>query len=199
MKIIGVTGPSGSGKTVFTDYCRSVGIAAIDADRVYHEMLTPPSKCLDAIRDAFGDKVFNEDGSLNRTALSDIVFTYKQKLKLLNDTVLGMVVVKIQNIIKELEIKGHTAVIVDAPTLIESGFNKKCDAVISVICPKAERVKRISQRDNIDEKHACERVDAQKSNDFYIAASDYTLINDSDENCFRQKAEKMTRKLGLTK
>ncbi len=199
MKIIGITGPSGAGKSVFTEYCSSLGIATIDADRVYHEMLIPPSECLAAIRDAFGDKVFNGDGSLNRTVLSEIVFTDKRKLKLLNDTVLGMVVVNIEGVIKELEAKGHTAVIVDAPTLIESGFNKKCDAVISVICPKNERVKRISQRDGIDEKRARERVDAQKSNDFYIAASDYTLINDADENEFKQKAEKMARKLGLTK
>ena len=193
MKIIGVTGPSGSGKTVFTDYCRSVGIAAIDADRVYHEMLTPPSKCLDAIRDAFGDKVFNEDGSLNRTALSDIVFTDKQKLKLLNDTVLGMVVVKIQNIIKELEIKGHTAVIVDAPTLIESGFNKKCDIIIAVTAPIDLRIERLIKRDNKSKASILERLAAQLPDEFLISNSDYILENKGDIKSLSDEIDKLVK------
>ncbi len=197
MKLIGVTGPSGSGKTIFTGYCAESGIPTIDADKVYHEMLKPPSACLDAIRDAFGDKIFSDDGTLDRVALSEIVFGDKQQLKLLNDTVLGMVIVEIERLIKELEAKGHTAVVVDAPTLIESGFNKKCDVVISVISPKEERIRRISQRDGIDTLHATERVNAQRANDFYIDSSDLVLINDSDEKDFEKKAKKIIAKLGI--
>ena len=197
MKLIGVTGPSGSGKTIFTGYCAEAGIPTIDADGVYHQMLTPPSACLDAIKDAFGSSVFSEDGTLNRAALSEIVFGDKQKLKLLNDTVLGMVIVEIERLVKDIGAKGYTAVVIDAPTLIESGFNKKCDTVISVICPKEERIRRISARDGIDESHAAERVNAQRSNDFYIDASDLVLINDADQKDFEQKAKKIIKKLGV--
>ena len=64
MKIIGITGPSGSGKSLL---CRSLEqnqVFCIDADKVYHSLLIPPSRCLDAIREKFGDGVFLPDGSL---------------------------------------------------------------------------------------------------------------------------------------
>ena len=88
MKIIGVTGPSGSGKTVLTKYFDSIGIPTVDADRVYHSLLIPPSTCLNAIREKFGNAVFLSNGNLDRVALGAIVFNDPEKLKLLNSTVL---------------------------------------------------------------------------------------------------------------
>ena len=197
MKIIGVTGPSGSGKTVLTKYFNDIGVPTVDADKVYHSMLIPPSQCLDAIRENFGDEVFLSDGKLDRAALGTVVFNDSEKLKLLNSTVLGIVLQKIRDIIKKLEKDGYLAVIIDAPTLIESGFNKECDTVVSVIAPMEERILRISQRDAISENKAKERVTAQKNDDFYKSHSDFVIYNDGDENDFLTKVKMLSTDLKL--
>ena len=191
MRIIGVTGPSGSGKSLLGKVFAQKGIPTIDADQVYHSMLIPPSPCLDAIRAAFGDYVFCDDGCLDRTRLSEIVFNNAEKLELLNHTVLGMVLDEIRRIIRELSGTGASAVIVDAPTLIESGFHKECDIVVTVLAPVGDRVRRISARDGIDTSKASERVSAQKPDSFYTNASHIVIHNDGDEDTFIQKLSEL--------
>jgi len=187
MHIYGITGPSGSGKSILSQYMTKNGVAHIDADRVYHELLVPPSKVLDALKSAFGDKILAADGTLDRKALSAIVFNDKEKLSLLNKTVLDFVLEEIRRMIKALEKDGFSAVAVDAPTLIESGFHKECDTVISVLSPKELRIERIMARDGFSREKAAERTNAQKTDEFYEEHSDIILMNDGDVEAFFER------------
>ena len=184
MIILGITGPTGAGKSLFSDYLRKKGFSVIDADQVYHALLIPPSPCVDALSYAFGKEILHDDGTLNRSALSDIVFHDEAKLSLLNDTVLGFVLAKIRAMITELECAGKTVVAIDAPTLIESGFHKECDTVISVLTPSELRLHRIVARDGISVSAANARINAQKEDDFYRSHSDHVLLNDGSTASF---------------
>ena len=195
MKIIGVTGPTGSGKTLLTEYFASLDITTINADELYHSMLIPPSACLDAIREKFGDSVFSESGELSREKLGKIVFNDKEKLDLLNATVLGIVLDEIRRQIAILKRNGNDFLIIDAPTLIESGFHRECDTVISVIAPKNERIRRISLRDRISVERATERVRAQKEDSFYTENSHEVIYNDSTESDFILKIKEAAKKI----
>ena len=197
MRIIGLTGPSGAGKSRVCEYFKSIGVPVINADEVYHGLLVPPSLCLDALGNAFGKEIFNECGELSRKKLSEIVFSDKEKLELLNKTVLGFVLDRIREMIIELENNGKRAVIVDAPTLIESGFHKECGTVISVLCPACVRIKRIMERDSLDLSAAEARTKAQKPDEFYISHSDEIIINDQSEAELIAKAEALAKKLSL--
>ena len=195
MTIVGITGPSGSGKSLLSEYLTASGISVIDADKVYHSLLLPPSPCLDALRQAFGDRIFREDGTLDRPALSEIVFHDEAKLALLNQTVLGFVLSKIRARIGELEKNGKAMVAVDAPTLIESGFHKECSLVISVLTPPELRLERITTRDKISREAALARIKAQKDDDFYRAHSDHVLINNGSQGEFFASCEALLNKL----
>ena len=197
MKIIGVTGPSGSGKSVLTEYFAKCGIPTIDADALYHSMLIPPSPCLDAIRSNFGDGVFSSDGTLDRGALGAVVFNDEKKLKLLNSTVLGLVLDRIREIIADLCARGETAVIVDAPTLIESGFYRECGTVVSVIAPAKDRIVRICERDGITEEKARQRVEAQKKDEFYISHSHITVYNNGAIEEYLDRIRSVAAELGF--
>ena len=87
MKVLGLTGPTGAGKgTVAAVFAELYGIPSIDTDAVYHELLIPPSPCLDELVTAFGAEILRRDGTLDRPALSRIVFSdlSGEKQKLLN-------------------------------------------------------------------------------------------------------------------
>ena len=180
MKIIGVTGPSGSGKTILTEYFAERGITTVDADKLYHSMLIPPSRCLDEIFKAFGSGVFNPDGSLDRAALSGVVFSDPEKLRLLNSTVLRLVLDEIRVILARLKENGEKAVIIDAPTLIESGFDKECDSILCVSAGKDVRVERIIRRDGITKERALRRIAAQKDDSELERLSDFVIENNGD-------------------
>ena len=191
MKIIGITGPSGAGKSYLSEFLRKKNIPVLDADEIYHSLLVPPSDCLDAIREAFGDGVIREDGSLDRRALSTLVFGSEEKLELLNSTVLGFVLDRVREIFKDCERDGVSVAGVDAPTLIESGFYTECDTVISVLANRDTRVARIILRDGITEESARARVDAQRADSFYTERSDIVVENNDSEAVFDEKCEKI--------
>lgn len=196
MKVIGITGPTGAGKSLLCTYLQQRHIPCIDADRVYHSMLLPPSDCLDALRRAFGDGIFSQgDGKLDRAKLGELVFSSPQKLELLNKTVLGTVLCEIRRLISEYRRRGFDTVAVDAPTLIESGFHKECSIVISVLAPTEARTKRIIERDSLTREKAELRVNAQKSDSFYRENSDFVIVNDSDTERFQKEIETLMTKL----
>ena len=196
MKLLGITGPTGAGKSLL---CQELSkhIPVIDADEVYHSLLIPPSECLNALRHAFGDTVFLHDGTLDRTALATVVFSDEEKLALLNQTVLDFVLQKIRSMIADFEQAGALAVAVDAPTLIESGFHKECDAVLSVLASPEVRLSRIIARDAISEEKAALRIAAQKDDDFYRAHSDVVLVNDGDADALISHAAEFLATLGI--
>ena len=191
MKIVGITGPSGSGKSLLCETLRQRDIPCIDADGVYHSLLIPPSSCLDALRAAFGDGVFCADGTLDRAALGVIVFSDGEKLKLLNSTVLGFVLERIRAIIADYRAQGYSVVSVDAPTLIESGFNKECTVVVSVFACEQVRISRIMQRDAITLERAAQRTRAQKSEEFYREYSDFLIENNGSSEELLEKIDKL--------
>ena len=195
MRIIGITGPTGAGKSLLSEYLRQKGIPVIDADAVYHSLLIPPSPCLDALRGAFGDCVFSENGELDRRALADIVFHDEKKLALLNRTVLGFVLDKVRESFGQYKKDGHAVAAVDAPTLIESGFSRECDTVVSVLCSPTARAERIINRDGLSREAAEMRINGQKKDSFYTEGSDIVLVNDGSREEFYVKCEALVEAL----
>lgn len=181
MFVFGITGPSGAGKSLLGEYCAFHGIPHLDADAIYHELLVPPSEAVDALRSAFGDGILDAHGGIDRTALAAIVFHDEQKLSLLNQTVLDIVLRELRRRLTVLAAQGVRTVAVDAPTLIESGFHRECDTVVAVLSSKETRILRIMERDGLTRERAEERVMAQKPDEFYRSAANTVLWNDGNE------------------
>ena len=193
IKIIGVTGPSGAGKSCISTLFSEKGLPVIDADKVYHSLLKKDSECTKALVGEFGAEILNENGEPDTKKLGAIVFCSDEKLKRLNSLVLGFVIKEINGMISRLDADGHSAVAVDAPTLIESGFSKECDCVISILASAEKRIERICLRDNISREKALMRVNAQKKDDFYISNSDLVITNDGSTNEFFARAKEALR------
>ena len=191
MHVYGITGPSGSGKSLLCEYLSAHGIVHINADAVYHEMLTPPSTVVDAIVQQFGNGILAPDGGIDRRALSAIVFSSPDQLELLNQTVLPLVLDEVRARLARMERDGVQAVAIDAPTLIESGFDSECDTVVVILCSAEKRIARIVERDGISIERAKERILAQNPDEFYIAHADAVLYNDGDSKAFLEQAQKV--------
>ena len=183
--IIGLCGRSGSGKTTVCKAFEAFGIRSVDTDAVYRELISPtpdgePSELVRNIADCFGDGVMAADGSLDRRALAEAVFGEgkSENLALLNSLTHGPILARTEEIAAEYIADGATAVIVDAPALFESGFDKKCDAILCVTAPDDILAGRIIARDGITEDAARKRLSSQIPEAELVSRSDFVIVND---------------------
>ena len=65
-------------------------------------------------------------------------------------------------------------------SMIEKGIDVICDVIVSVVASENVRLKRIMNRDGITEIEARQRINAQFSEEFFRANSDYIIENSTD-------------------
>ena len=78
---IGLTGGIASGKSHVAKAFIALGVPLLEADDVAREVVAPPSPALAAIAETFGAAMLGDDGTLNRRALRDVVFSDPARLK----------------------------------------------------------------------------------------------------------------------
>lgn len=180
LKIIGLSGGSGTGKGYVGKMFSEHGITVIDTDAVYRNLVSSGSECLSELALAFGKEIISPDGSLNRPLLAKLAFSSPERHKLLNTITHSHVLRAVREIIKKLEEDGAQAVIVDAPMLFESGFDKECDFIIGMVAPDAVRISRIMERDGISKERAEERIRVQLTSNEIEKRCDAVIYNDKD-------------------
>lgn len=185
---VGLTGGSGTGKSCAAPIFEKYGFKIIDFDKLSRDVCQKGTPCLAELRDFFGDEIVSEDGELIRKKLGETVFSDREKLKALNRITHKYILAETKKII--LNLTGCN-ILFDAPLLFEAKLDKQCDYVISVIAPPDERQRRICKRDKISPEIALKRIQSQKDDSFYIANSDYVIINDASLSEFENKVKKI--------
>lgn len=91
--IVGITGASGSGKHTFSEYFKVKNWVLIDADYITHQLYRPYTHLWKKVVDHFGEKILNQNDSINRSRLGKIVFNPEDpddslmQLKILNEMI----------------------------------------------------------------------------------------------------------------
>lgn len=176
--VLGLTGPTGAGKSIFSDCAETLGFKVVDCDLLARQAVKIGMPGLKALVNVFGSGILLENGELNRKKLAGIAFKSREKTELLNKTLLPF----ISDIVIS-EISGDF-VLLDAPTLFESGIDKICNIKVAVLSPENIRKKRIIERDGLDEEAANTRMFAGKPDEFYYQRADKIFINDGDVDSF---------------
>lgn len=86
-------------------------------------------------------------------------------------------------------------VLLDAPTLFESGIDFICDGIISVTCDKEKSIQRIMLRDNITRESAEKRLGSQHDAEYYKSKSDFCIENNGDIDTLKAKSDATARKI----
>ncbi len=201
LRVIGLTGGTGAGKGEVSLCFMSQGIKCLDTDKVSRAVCEPGEPCLLELVDYFGDTILQSDGSLDRKGLAALVFgeedDEKREIKLaaLNRITHRHIIDAINAWLDEREAAGDTLVVVDAPQLFESGFDRHCDYTIGVIADEEVRMRRIISRDKITRDTAEKRIRSQKSDRFFIETCDFTVYNNSGIDQLEGQVEHILEKI----
>ena len=190
MKVIGLTGGIGSGKSTVSDYLKAKDYLVIDADQIAREITEPGGKILIRLTETFGEEFLDEKGNLKRQELGNFIFGDKKREKQLND-------ITHEEIINEIKIKlykafdeGIEVVFLDIPLLFEVGMDAWCDDTWLTTCDEEIRIKRIMQRDGIEEKQVRERIESQMNDEKKHAKAGQILYNSgSKEELYKRIQE----------
>ena len=161
--VVGVTGGIGSGKTAATDYLEKLGGIVIDADVISRSLTAENGAALPKIREQFGDEVFFQDGTLNRAALGNAVFSDKEARHRLECITHPLIQHEIVLKLMEYGNSGVKFVFLSVPLLFETGMDAMCDEVWCVYCSEEEQLRRVMERDGLDAEAARKRIASQMS------------------------------------
>jgi dephospho-CoA kinase len=172
--IVGLTGGIGSGKSTIANLFATHGIDYVDVDNVSREIVLPGSGLLNMIANRYGETILNDDFSLNRAQLRQIIFNnLKEKQWLESVThplIKKLTMEKISQSTSEYCLLVH-------PLLFETGQDKVCQAVIAISVPHSIQVARVCSRDKSSPEDALKIINTQISNQERTSKAKYVIEN----------------------
>ncbi|MDG5766635.1 dephospho-CoA kinase [Balneolales bacterium ANBcel1] len=191
---IGITGGIGSGKTTVCRVWERLGAHVIYADDLAKSLMVNDPELKQQLVEAFGEEVYLEDGSLDRHRLSVKAFG-EGRVEELNRLVHPVVCREIDRIEEEARKEGTTIAVREAALLLDKGRPEVLDAVILVTAPEEERIRRVSKRDQSDEKQVRERMQRQKLESDMRPYADLVIENNGSRELLEEKADVIFREL----
>lgn len=173
---IGLTGGIGTGKSSALKAFGDLGAATICVDQIAKEQAKPGRQGYKAIVKAFGPCILNEDKTINRALLGEMIFSDKRAKSGLERAAHPLILKEMKELIGKL--KG--VVVVDVPLLFEKNLQKNFDATILIACKPDKQIKRIVKRDGLSSKEARLRIKSQLPLDQKRKLADVTINNDKD-------------------
>ena len=144
-----LTGGIACGKSAVADHLKSLGVDVVDTDRIAHALTAPHGSALPALRVAFGNRIFNADGTLNRAALRDIVFNDPARKTELEQILHPMIR---RQALEAISQATSPYVVADVPLFAETGFlREQADRVLVVDCsPEIQKQRLLARSANQD-------------------------------------------------
>jgi dephospho-CoA kinase len=177
--VLGVTGGIATGKSTVVNMLRELSAPLIDFDVLAREVVEPQKPAWKDIVAYFGEQVLQEDRQLDRRKLSDIVFRDFEKRKKLESfthpRIYEAFFAQLNGIVEK---DPNAIVLVDVPLLIELNLQYMFHKTLLVYVPQEVQIKRLMERDGINEKEASGRIKAQLPIDDKLGYTDYVIHND---------------------
>ena len=187
MLVLGLTGNIGCGKSSVSTIFMENNIKVVDADIVARQIFDDKN-LLNEVFSTFGKSIKNQDGSLNRRALGNIVFNDDEKLILLNNLTHPKIKQKILSKVEEYKNQGEKIVVIDAALLIEDDYIPYIQKLILITCRKEIQINRIIARDNCTKEEAFSIINSQMSQEEKVKFADYIIDN---SNSFEELQKKV--------
>lgn len=175
---IGVTGGLGAGKSTVSRMFAKLGVPVVDTDEISRELTASGGAAISAIRDGFGDSVFNLDGNLNRAALRAQILEDDGARRRLERILHPLIRAQVE---KRLAVVEAPYVLVVIPLLVETGaYDNLLDRVLVVDCDESTQLQRSLARGGWSETEIRAMMARQASRKGRLARADDVLDTDCD-------------------
>lgn len=191
---MGLTGGIGSGKSTVSSQLEALGAVVIDADAVVRELQEPGQPVFELMVQHWGEEIVRDDGTLDRAAVADIVFSDSDELAALEAIVHPV----LQREIKQ-RIAGRAdsddIVILDMALIAEKDNPYGVNEIIVVDLSPAEQVRRLVAYRGFTAEDAEKRIAAQASQDARLSIADHVIDNSGDLDALATQVSQLWEQL----
>ena len=186
-RVIGITGGIASGKSTVSQYLLSKKFQVVDCDLLTRQSYIDRFK---EIQEAFPDCIV--DGAISRPMLASRVFsneTAKQNLEKIIHTYVR------HQMKKTIHHTKNGLIFLDIPLLYEAHMEDLCDEIWVIYVSEQQQLERLMQRNQMDEKTALMRIQAQMSIEEKRLKADYVIDNSTNLVSLYQQIEQRLEEL----
>lgn len=172
--LVALTGGIGCGKTTVLEQFKLLGIPCFVADQVAGRYYDDPA-FLQQIRALFGNNVMLPDGSADKRAIAQIVFSDNGMLQRLNSLIHPRVWEDFQHFV---QIHSQAPYIIfETAIAYEYGFDRLVNRVVCVYLEEEERLRRLELRDHATREQLLARMRNQLSAEEKMMRAHYVVLN----------------------
>lgn len=186
--ILGLTGGIGSGKSAAAQCFADLGVHLVDADDAARWVVEPGRPALAQIAEHFGAGVLQADGTLNRSALRELIFKDPQQRVWLE----GLLHPLIREEIRQSLARAESAyAILVSPLLLETSQHQMVQRVLVIDVPESVQIERTVLRDRTNEEQVRAILKAQASREERLSRADDVIVNDRDPAWLKSEVERL--------
>jgi len=174
---IALTGNIGSGKSTVAKLFEDCGFYVYDADKIIKDLYRERGEVYEKVMEVFGREILSEDDNIDTKKLADIVFSDREKLKILEDITHSALYRKLDEVFKTLP--KDAVAIVEASLVLEKKTKGRYDFLVLVyapyeVCKLRSLAKGITQDDF--ERRWKNQMDPKEK----LKRADYVVDNSGD-------------------
>lgn len=172
--LIGLTGGIGSGKSAAAERFAHHGICIVDADVASRVVVEPGRPALESIAEHFSSDILASDGSLDRAALRQVVFSIPAERAWLQSLLHPLIT---QYLHEQIASAASVYVMLANPLLFETRQHSWCNRVLVIDVPEAVQMERTMARDKNSREQVENIMRAQSGRKQRLAQADDVIEN----------------------
>jgi len=189
---VGLTGGIGAGKSTVADLFSKRGAVVIRSDELARQVIEPQTPGFKQVTSRFGNEIVNDEGSIDRAKLAQVVFNDDVALKDLENIVHPLVRERTNQLMSEQT--SETIIVNEIPLLLEKKMESLFDFLVIVISSEKNRLERLSQK-GVSEDQAKARMAKQVNDQVRKAAADFLIVNDGNLDQLEADVQKIWQTL----
>lgn len=186
--VVGLRGGIGTGKSTVSDLFAGAGIVVADADISARTVVEPGMPAYLAIVERFGKSVLQDDKTLDRAALRELVFSDNEHRLFVEKQTHRPIIEDLLNITSSAE--SAYAILVLSTGI---GKNPMMQRLLVVDAPLENQVSRVMQRDNNTREQVEAILRAQPDREARLTDADDVIINDGEPEQLALEVQKLHR------
>lgn len=169
--IIGLTGGMGAGKSTLVEVIKKAGVPVFDVDETVHQLYENSQ-----VANYIGAQIGLE-APVTRQKVAEHIVKFPNLLPKVEEEMM----INLEYCLKgQLQFgRCKPFLVIDAPLLFEMGWDKQCDMIIGVLCPREVREERVMKRPGMTAEKMKLLMDKQVDESFRLLNSHYIIHNDN--------------------